>query len=261
MTNWYLGTVGFSYKDWDGVFYPSGMASRSYLAHYSQVFNAVELDSTFYGTPPVDRVRHWATLVPPHFRFCVKTPRHITHELGLVDAGEQMRAFLHAVSQFEDKLGAILIQLPPNFKAVNYDVVDTFLTNLPAEFIYAIELRHESWFTSETAALLKHHNVCWTSTDYLDLPKHIALTTDFLYIRWLGQHGRFPRKNEEQVDVMPQLQWWWDYIQPQLNRTQTIYGFFNNDYAGHSPTTCNRFKQLTGLPTTYPEIPQQGRLF
>lgn len=261
MTHWYLGTVGFSYKDWDGVFYPSGMSSRSYLAHYSQYYNAVELDSTFYGTPPPERVSYWATAVPDGFKFCVKTPRQITHESGLTDAIEEMRAFLEIIKQFGDKLGAVLIQLPPNFAAVNFDIVDTFLSKLPSDLQYAVEFRHESWFVGETSALLKNHQVGWVSTDYLDLPKQIALTSDFLYIRWLGRHGQFTHKDREQVDVRPQLQWWWDYIQPQLNRIQTIYGFFNNDFSGHSPQTCNRFKELVGLPTAVPQIPQQGRLF
>lgn len=261
MTNWHLGTVGFSYKDWDGVFYPAGAPSRSYLAHYSQIFNAVELDSTFYGTPPADRVRQWAATTPPHFKFCVKTPRQITHDLRLANATEDMHAFLQASGHFEEKLGAILIQLPPNFSAVEFDTVAAFLDELPAGFQYAVEFRHASWYTGETAEMLKDRNVCWVSTDYLDLPKQIALTTDFLYIRWLGRHGQFTHKDREQIDVVPQLEWWWEYIQPQLERTQTIYGFFNNDYAGHSPATCNRFKEMVGLPVTTPQLPQQGRLF
>lgn len=261
MTDWYLGTVGFSYKDWDGVFYPAGMSPRSYLAHYSQIFNAVELDSTFYGTPPAAHVRHWSAAAPDTFKFCVKTPRQITHDLRLVEATQEMAAFLQTIELFGDKLGAVLIQLPPNFTAAEFDNVDKFLGKLPARFQYAIEFRHESWFTRETAAMLKNHQVCWTSTDYLDLPKYIAMTTDFLYIRWLGRHGQFTHKDREQVDVTPQLQWWWDYIQPQLERTRALYGFFNNDYSGHSPGACNRFKALVGLPTNYPRLPRQGRLF
>ena len=261
MTNWHLGTVGFSYKDWDGVFYPTGIASRSYLAHYSKIFNAVELDSTFYGTPPANRVRQWATIVPSDFKFCVKTPRQITHELQLSDANGPMRAFVDTMSLLGDKLGAILIQLPPSFTAAQFDTVAQFLTNLPPGPQYAIEFRHQSWFIGETTTLLKSHSVGWTSIDYLDLPKQIALTANFLYIRWLGRHGQFERKDQEQVDVIPQLDWWWAYIQPQLNRIPTIYGFFNNDYSGHSPGTCNRFKDLVGLPATYPQLPQQGRLF
>jgi len=261
MTNWFLGTIGFSYKDWDGAFYPTGTPARSYLAHYSTIFNAVEIDSTFYGTPPADRVRQWGTSVPQYFKFCVKTPRQITHELRLVNAIVPMQNFLETISLLDDKLGAILIQLPPSFTAAQFDTVAAFLSNLPAGPQYAIEFRHESWFTGETTTMLKAHNICWASTDYLDLPKQIAPITDFLYVRWLGRHGQFEYKNKEQLDVTPQLEWWWAYLHPQQTRMQTIYGFFNNDYAGHSPGTCNRFKTIAGLPATYPELPRQGRLF
>ncbi len=261
MTNWYLGTVGFSYKDWDGVFYPAGSPTRSYLTHYSKIFNAVELDTTFYGTPPIDRVRQWATTTPPDFKFCIKTPRQITHDLRLNEAKAQMKTFLDVISLLEQKLGVILIQLPPSFSAAQFDTLAAFLEELPTGLQYAIEFRHDSWFTAETTTLLKTYNICWTSTDYVDLPKQIALTTDFLYIRWLGRHGQFERKSHEQLDVSPQLTWWWEYIQPQLARIRTIYGFFNNDYAGHSPTTCNQFKTIANLPPTYPQLPQQGRLF
>lgn len=261
MINWYLGTVGFSYKDWNGVFYPAGMAARSYLAHYSQIFNAVELDSTFYGTPPPERVRQWAAVAPKGFKFCVKTPREITHERQLVEAEETMLTFLNRMRLLGKNLGAILIQLPPSFTAAHFDTVAAFLAGLPAKFDYAVEFRHPSWYIPETAELLKKHSICWTSIDYIDLPKQIGLTTDFLYIRWLGRHGRFESKDHEQVDVTAELAWWWEYIQPHLGRVKTIYGFFNNDYAGHSPSTCNRFKTLVGLPAERPQLPQQAPLF
>jgi len=261
LTDWYLGTVGYSYKDWDGVFYPAGAPARTYLAYYSQVFNAVELDSTFYGTPPAERVKQWAVSVPDGFKFCPKTPRLITHELRLVEAAAEMRQFLETMRYLDDKLGAVLIQLPPSLSAVEFDTVAAFLTGLPAGFDYALEFRHLSWFNFETVTLLQNHNICWTSTAYLDLPKQIALTTNFHYIRWLGQRGQFEEKAHERLDVLPQLQWWWESIQPNLERVHTIYGFFNNDFSGHSPATCNRFKELVGLPTAYPEIPQQGKLF
>lgn len=260
-TNWYLGTVGFGYKDWDGVFYPAGSPTRNYLSHYSKIFNTVELDTTFYGTPSAERVKQWAANTPADFKFCVKTPRQITHELRLKGTASLMQAFLDVIGLLEQKLGVILIQLPPSFSAAQFDTVAAFLEDLPLGLRYAIEFRHESWFTGETTTLLKTHHICWTSTDYSDLPRQIALTTDFLYIRWLGRHGQFEQKDQEQIDVSPQLAWWWEYIQPQLARVQTIYGFFNNDYAGHSPATCNQFKTIVGLSPTYPQLPQQGRLF
>ncbi|MCG3209139.1 MAG: hypothetical protein FOGNACKC_02758 [Anaerolineae bacterium] len=261
MVNWYLGTVGYSYKDWDGVFYPAGAPGRSYLAHYSQIFNAVELDSTFYGTPPVERVKQWAATVPEGFKFCPKTPRLITHELRLVSARAEMQHFLDTIKYFEGALGAVLIQLPPSFSAAEFDNLAAFLDILPGDVDFALEFRHLSWFIPETVTLLRGRNICWTSTAYLDLPKQIALTTNFQYIRWLGQHGQFEQKDRVQLDVLPQLEWWWAHIQPNLERVHTLYGFFNNDFSGHSPATCNQFKKLVGLPAVYPEIPQQGKLF
>ena len=112
--NWYLGTMGFSYKDWSGVFYPEGLVARDYLAYYSQHFNAVELDSTFYGTPKPAYVERWAAVVPPGFTFCAKVPRTITHDLRLVEAHELMEVFVRTMTLLGDKLGAILIQLPPD---------------------------------------------------------------------------------------------------------------------------------------------------
>ncbi len=261
MIDWYLGTVGFSYKDWDGVFYPAGMPQRSYLAHYSQIFNAVELDSTFYGIPPVERVRQWAAAVPEGFKFCLKTPREITHDLRLIEAGPRMSAFLETIRRLDDKLGAVLIQLPPTFTAAQFDVATDFLANLSPTLRYAVEFRHTSWYIPETAELLKAHGISWVSVDYMNLPRQIGLTTDFLYLRWLGEHGRFEQKDRERLDVAPELAWWWEYIQPHLGHIQTIYGFFNNDYAGFSPGSCNRFKEIVGLTVIEPQLPQQGRLF
>ena len=261
MVDWCLGTVGFSYKDWSGVFYPAGASSRTYLAHYSQFFNAVELDTTFHGVPPAERVRQWAALVPVGFQFCVKTPRQITHETRLVNASEAMGTFLATMSLLGEKLGVILIQLPPSLGIAEIDTLNRFLVELPPDFRYAVELRHPSWFASETATLLEAHNICWVSTEYLDMPKEVTVTTGFLYIRWLGRHGQFDYKGQEQRDVTSQLEWWWQEIQPHLAKVETVYGFFNNDYSGHSPATCNRFKRFIGLPTSYPQTLQQGRLF
>lgn len=261
MVDWYLGTVGFSYKEWAGVFYPAGMASRSYLAHYSQIFNSVELDSTFYGAPPAGRVRQWASLVPETFKFCVKTPRQITHDLGLIKAQEPMAAFVETMRLLDDKLGAILIQLPPQFSAAQLETVTDFLEDLPAGVQYALEFRHPSWFTTETAELLRAYRACWVSTEYLNLPDQVEVTSDFLYIRWLGRHGRFEYKNQEQIDMTPRLRWWWEQLQAPLEQVRTVYGFFNNDFAGYSPATCNRFKRLVGLPVAASQAPQQGTLF
>jgi uncharacterized protein YecE (DUF72 family) len=261
MVNWYLGTRGFSYKDWSGVFYPARMASRDYLAHYSQIFSAVELDSTFYGIPRPEQVQRWAAVTPEDFKFTAKTPQEITHERRLTGAMGLMRNFLDTMRLLDDKLAVVLIRFPPDFTASEFSTLAGFLESLPTDVQYAVEFRLRSWYTVEMAELLKSHSVCWAATDYVNLPKQIHITTDFLYIRWISQHGRFARHDRVELDMAPQLQWWWEQIQMHRDSVKTIYGFFNNDYAGYSPSTCNKFKEIVGLPVQQATASEQGQLF
>ncbi|MCI0399498.1 MAG: DUF72 domain-containing protein [Chloroflexi bacterium] len=262
MVDWYLGTMGFSYKeDWSGVFYPEGLPQRDFLAYYSQFFNAVELDSTFYGTPRTEYVERWAAATPAEFKFCAKVPREITHDLRLANAADLMNTFVDTMRLLGDKLGAILVQLPPDFAFDQIHTLAVFLRHLPPDVRYAVEFRHPSWHATATGQLLQNHRACWVSTDYVHLPQRVYVTTDFIYIRWIGRHGQYEVKDHERVDMTPRLQAWYEDIQNRLDGINTIYGFFNNDYAGHSPATCNRFKAIVGLPTQELQPPQQGKLF
>ncbi len=261
MNNWYLGTMGFGYKEWVGAFYPAGMQPRSFLAHYSQFFNAVEIDSTFYGVPGVEQVQRWTAVTPPDFTFCVKTPRHITHELRLIEAIEPMHAFLETISHLEDKLRVVLIQFPPDFEYAYFNIVRNFLKELPPQFRYAVEFRHRSWDTPGTAVLLRDYNTAWVSADYIHLARKVRRTTDFIYLRFIGPHGQFATKDKELVDKTAVLQTWYQHLQPHLDRVEAVYGFFNNDYSGFSPKTCNRFKEIVGVGGDEIRQLQQGRLF
>ncbi len=260
MLSWHLGTMGFSYKDWNAVFYPDGLAQRDYLAHYSRVFDAVELDSTFYGTPRTEYVERWAEVTPPEFTFCVKTPRDVTHERRLENAQEPMAEFLDTMSLLGDKLGAVLIQLPPDLTFTYIHKLAVFLRQLPDRYRYAVEFRHPSWHTTATGQLLQNHKVCWVSTDYVHLPQRVYVTTDFIYVRWIGRHGQYALKDRERTDPTQRLQAWYEDIHTRRDQFSTVFGFFNNDFAGHAPATCNRFKTIVGLPTQRRQPPQQGRL-
>ncbi len=115
MVEWFLGTMGFGYDDWRGVFYPPGTTSRDYLTHYSRIFNSVEMDTTFYGVPRSAVVTQWAASTPDNFKFCAKLPRTITHEMGLIGTRGLVDEFIDAMRLLGDKLGVILIQFPPSF--------------------------------------------------------------------------------------------------------------------------------------------------
>jgi uncharacterized protein YecE (DUF72 family) len=252
-----IGTIGFGYSDWDGSFYPSGLPTREYLKFYSQKFNALEIDTTFYGTPKAETVARWNADTDENFTFCVKTPRTITHQMGLIGTRGLMSEFSDSVRPFGDKLGAILIQLPPRFTVRNTEILHNFLQEIPNDLRFAIEFRNLSWYTKDTFQLLSNYDVGWVITEYPGLPLNIWRTTDFLYIRWIGEHGAYTPHTHERVDKSSQLEWWWDQIQPHLNHIKAFYGFFNNDYAGFAAGTCKKFMKVIGLPVQENIYPEQ----
>lgn len=260
MSAWFLGTMGFGYKDWVGAFYPDDTRSQNFLSYYSRSFNSVELDTTFYGVPNTPKVKQWATSVPDHFKFCAKLPRQITHEKRLQGVKGELDEFVDSMRILENKLGALLIQLPPGFTSAEEKPLVEFLDLLPMDVRFAVEFRHASWEKQKTEELLQNRQVCWATTEYPGLTNQVKQTCDFLYIRWIGQHGSYDRHSYERVDKTNQLLWWKDQIQPRLDKVGEVYGFFNNDYAGYAVGSCIKFKKILGLPGESEKI-IQGRLF
>jgi uncharacterized protein YecE (DUF72 family) len=174
-----------------------------------------------------------------------------------------MRSFVEASSSLAEKFGAVLVQLPPSFTTAERPALEGFLQTLPPGPRYAIEFRHTSWHQSgtETADLLKQYGVCWVANDYEDLPVEIFPTTDFLYIRWIARHNVIPHPGHEVIDRSERLASWLKLINANLAGIRQIYGFFDNDYAGHAPATCNRLKAIIGLPVVPTSAEEQGRLF
>jgi uncharacterized protein YecE (DUF72 family) len=109
--------------------------------------------------------------------------------------------------------------------------------------------------------MLGDFGVCWAATEYPDLPRRIFRTADFLYLRWIGQHGTFQKHDQERIDRTLQLRQWQQILQEATTQVDAVFGFFNNDYAGFAAGTANRFKELTGLPLKPFQLPQQGTLF
>jgi uncharacterized protein YecE (DUF72 family) len=264
MPDWRLGTIGFGYDDWAGVFYPEGMKSVDYLPFYARHFDTVELDTTFHATPTAERVRHWAAGTPDDFRFCVKSPKDVTHADGRLTAPgrvDAMLRFVDAVREFGDKLGVVLVQFPPSFDAGAAGDLRTFLGAMPQDVRFAVEFRHPSWDAGPTADLLREFRCGWVAADYLTRdPWVIEPTTDFLYVRWVGRHGAYPTLDRERIDVTERLQWWKRRVDACAG-VQTVWGFVNNDYTGYAIETCNRMKRIVGQEVRMPEAQEQGKLF
>lgn len=261
MSSWFLGTIGFSYKDWVGPFYPPGAAQREYLPYYTKFFNSVELDTTFHSLPRIETVQSWYDSTPADFKFTLKTPRIITHDMRLKSAQGLMTEFIDALYPLQGKLGPVLIQLPPSFTKEDFRTLNEFLEALPHSHRYAVEFRHFSWYNDQTAQLLSQYQVCWVSVDFPHLPKKITPTTDFLYIRWIGVNNLYHYHSFERVDKSEQLIRWLHDLREFQTEIPAVYGFFNNDYAGFAAGTCKRFMLLAGLSDEEQNPPYQERLF
>jgi uncharacterized protein YecE (DUF72 family) len=280
LQTWFLGLVGFVCPHWRGVFYPSGMADDDRLAYLADYFNAVEINTTFYAPPSRKTLRRWARA---KLQFCVKMPRDVTH--GLTPIGSPTRAdgpppghllhdrtretttrFLETLGELGDKLGVVLIQFPPGFTSERQAELARFLDRLPRSVRIAVELRHDSWWTSETASVLRDRGVSWVVSDQSPrseamkapgggsagpIPRLIVPTADFLYVRWLGKHGQFRDHRREHFDPTTRLEWWARRLREGLSsnrKLRTIYGFFDDDLTGHAPATARRFADLIGVP-------------
>jgi uncharacterized protein YecE (DUF72 family) len=241
----YLGTSGWSYADWEGTLYPEGLPSGSRLAEYAKHYPTVEIDSTFYGTPRRSTVEKWREIVPEGFLFAAKVPQEVTHEKNLVDTRSEAVTFVHTMQALEDRLGPLLLQLPPSFTVEGMGVLEDFLSTLPQGPRYAVEVRHRSWLGSDLPALLREHDVALTLIDYPRMPRMEEATTDFAYIRWLGNRREFPeghthlKKNRDD-----DLSWWSDLVDHFLEEGRAVFAYANNHYQNHSPSTLERFLEI-----------------
>jgi uncharacterized protein YecE (DUF72 family) len=264
MTDLYFGTMGFGYSDWADVFYPAGVKPGDYLSHYARHFDTVELDTTFHAVPPIERVRRWADITPERFRFCVKTPKSITHEGALDLRVTPMQQFLDVMRGFGPKLAIVLIQLPPSCGIDQFETLERLLKSLPDDVRFAVEFRNASWGQQRTLDLLREQRCSLVAAEYLTRPARILLTSDFLYLRLIGEHDRFKELNREQIDVEPNLEWWKAELKRATGdgKLKQVFGFFNNDYSGYAIATCRRFMRLMGLAVPEDQdLAGQGRLF
>jgi uncharacterized protein YecE (DUF72 family) len=257
--------MGWGYADWAGVFYPETAAPREYITFYAEVFNTVEIDSTFYAIPRENQVKHWGRVTPDHFVFCPKVPRIVTHELRLVDATPELTTFARVMGLLGPRRGPMLLQMPPDFTRHELPALQAFLPTLkelndPAAR-FAIEFRHRSMAGEDIRALLAEHNVALVAADYPPMPKRLEPTADFAYVRLIGRHGAFKEHRKLQADRMEDLQRWAEALRPQQDRFTVAYVFCNNDFEGYGPATANRFKQLLGLPTKSASLAAQPTLF
>jgi uncharacterized protein YecE (DUF72 family) len=179
----YCGTSGFSFKAWRGPFYPDKLPPEEMLGFYAERLPTVEINNTFYRLPRKDQFRAWRERVPDGFRFAIKASRRISHSKRLADCEEPARILFDAVAELGDRLGAVLVQLPPHFR-IDVDRLRSFLQLVPDSIPAAFEFRHVSWRDESVFAALREHNAAWVTSDKDgEIPSELPATASWTYLR------------------------------------------------------------------------------
>ena len=240
-----IGTQGWSYKDWVGNFYPDGCKQEEYLSHYAKRLDTVEIDSSFYGIPRKSTIAKWYESVPSDFRFAAKFPKQITHESDLTGVEDVLSAFLQAMSGLKEKLGPLLLQFPYSFKPEMSGNLNRFIQLLPGGFDFVIEVRNKKWLDDRFYDTLRRHSIALALLDHPWMPKLQIATSKILYVRFLGDRKLIADDfTRERNDRSEDLAGWKRMIKALEEKTDDFYGYFNNHYSGHSPTTAERFLKM-----------------
>jgi len=191
----YIGGSVWADRSFVSKVYPQGTPAKHFLKIYGQQFNTVELNTTFYSIPSVDKVKRWQEAVPPDFRFCPKVSQSISHRNNLAMQQRLLDVFIDAVFHFEQSLGMTFMQLPPYFQPRHMQALQRLLSHMPQGFPLAVELRHPSWFSDQVAqqelfAFLQAHNITAVITDVAGRRDvlHQTLTTPCAFIRFVGNN-------------------------------------------------------------------------
>lgn len=253
----YVGTCGFAYKDWIGSFYPPATKQREMLRYYAQRFNAVEIDSSYYGVPSEETVRRMDARTPEAFRFCFKVPATVTHSPGATasvhpDAWD-LRTHLDPLLQ-AGKFGCALAQFPNAFRPTTASerrvrAIAEALAGLPL----VVEFRHRDWQIPHTYAMLRELGIGWCNLDMphlesLPLPSSDA-TSSVGYVRFhgrnAGQWWQGTNVTRYAYDYAPEeLVPWTERIAEIEEGTQETYAFFNNHARGKAAGNAELFGRL-----------------
>ena len=196
----YVGTSGFSYKEWKGSFYPEDLPQSKFLSYYSQHLPTTEINATFYRMPRASVCRKWKEQTPSHFRFTIKMNRKVTHHKKLEDVEGEMEWFLENIEPLEGRLGTVLVQLPPWLKC-DLERLGNYLGKWADEIPLAVEFRHESWQNDpQTNQLLEEYGAALVMAETDEQEPVREVTAPFAY-------ARLRRTQYEEEDVRAWGRW------------------------------------------------------
>ncbi len=234
----YIGTSGFSYGHWRGIFYPEDLKSKDFLSFYARHFDTVEMNNTFYHTPRDSSIKKWVNETPQNFVFSIKASKFITHIKRLKGVEDSLQLFLQKAEIFDDKLGVILFQLPPSLKA-DVPLLKEFLSLLPKERRFTVEFRHKSWLNDEVFSLLSDYNIAFCISDTPRYPYMEVVTANFSYIRLHGHEVLYASSYSDE-----QLAYYANFVKTWNEKGVQFFVYFDNDFYGYAVKNALKLKEI-----------------
>jgi uncharacterized protein YecE (DUF72 family) len=237
-----IGTSGWNYQHWRGVFYPKALPARSWFQFYSSHFNTVEINNTFYRLPDEKVFLAWRRQAPPGFVYAVKASRFLTHMKKLKDPAEPLERILGRARKLGPHLGPVLYQLPPHWRC-DPDRLRSFIACLPSDLHHVLEFRDLSWCVDQVRDVLAQGRVSLCIHDSHGIGWPSWVTGPIVYIRFHGPSafadaGRYNRSH---------LQRWAVRIRAFQEEGHDIYAYFNNDREGHAVTNARELLGMLGM--------------
>jgi len=236
-----IGTSGYSYSHWKGVFYPATLSPSKWLEYYTRFFDTVELNVTFYRQVKKEVFASWYRRTPDNFLFAVKGPRFITHLKRLRDCRNSLKIFFENALPLKEKMGVVLWQLPPSLKR-DTSLLEEFCHVLKEEgytrYLHAFEFRDNSWFEKEIYRVLKEFSFALCIAHSKRWHFEEIVTGDFLYLRFHG--GEILYGSEYSDD---ELKEWGRKIKEWERQKKRVFAYFNNDYKGFAVKNALKLKR------------------
>jgi uncharacterized protein YecE (DUF72 family) len=229
----FVGTSGYSYKEWKGSFYPEKLPQKEMLSYYAQRFSTVEINNTFYRMPKASVLESWAEQVPDGFRFVLKASQRITHHKRLKGAEDETDYLLRTAAVLKQRQGPMLFQLPPDFKK-DLSRLEPFLGLIGDGTRAAFEFRHESWFDDEVFDCLRRNSCALCIADTEDFPCPDCLSTAGWGFVRLRREGYSDESLREWIKRLRSQGW------------DEAFVFFKHEDAGIGPKLAARFLELAG---------------
>jgi uncharacterized protein YecE (DUF72 family) len=235
----FIGTSGYYYFHWKGIFYPEDLSSTKFLKYYTQYFDTLELNSTFYHIPKESTIKQWKNNVPEKFIISIKANKNITHIKRLKNAETEINEFMRKIALLQEKLGVILFQLPPSLKK-DLTILKDFINLLnTGKMKFAIEFRHDSWLDDSVYEVLKEKNIAFCISDSPYYPFAEEITADFTYIRFHG-HESLYASNYSNADLKSYA----EKIKKWNGKGISSFCYFNNDFGGFAVKNALYLREL-----------------